>query len=50
MIFVVFCTFSSHMEHVTWESIVITRIKKVFTPFDECPYFVYILRTRNKQK
>ena len=42
-------TFSSHTEYVKRESIVIAWVKKKFSAFDECSWFV-CLRRQNKQK
>ena len=42
-------TFSSHTEYVNREIILISRLKKKFSPFDDCSCFL-CLRRQNKQK
>ena len=47
--FTSFFTYSSHTEYVKRESIVIAWVKKKFSPFDKCSWFV-CLRRENKPK
>ena len=44
-----FFTFSSHTEYVKRESIITAWVKKKFSPFEKCSWFV-CLRRQNKQK